>query len=422
MSLRWRGLWPGVNRQPQRVKPQKLYISHFMKILAVHNSYQQPGGEDVVFSAERRLLQEHGHQVISYHRSNHEVEQLGKLQQLKMTSDLVHSSNSKREIEKILKAEAPDVVHVHNTFMMISPSIFETCQEMNVPVLQTLHNFRLLCPAWSLSREGRVCEECIDHSLWRGVWHGCYRNSHLMTAAVALMLQVHRGRNTWNESVDGYVALSEFARHKFVENGLPAAKMHVKPNFVSEDPGERDSEGDYALFVGRLSPEKGVSTLLNAWTKLGTPMPLVIAGEGPERAALEAQAAHLSNVKFTGRISAEQVRCSMKRAAFLVMPSVWYEGFPMTIAESFACGTPVICSKLGAMQEIVDHHRTGLHFMPDDAEDLRQQVEYALSHPAELATMGKAARQEYEQRYTAEINYAMLMNIYEQTIGAHSRN
>jgi len=395
-----------------------------MKVLAVHNSYQQPGGEDVVFSAECRLLEEYGHQVISYQRSNHEVEQMSKLQQLKMAKDLVHSSDSKREIQKLLKAEAPDVVHVHNTFMMISPSIFETCQEMNVPVVQTLHNFRLLCPAWSLSREGRVCEECIDHSLWRGVWHGCYRNSHLMTAAVALMLQVHRGRNTWNESVDGFVALSEFARQKFVENGLPSAKMHVKPNFVYQDPGERESAGDYALFVGRLSPEKGVGTLLNAWEKLRTPMPLVIAGEGPERAALEAQAAtaHLSNVKFTGRLSAEKVRSAMKAAAFLVMPSAWYEGFPMTIAESFACGTPVICSKLGSMQEIVEHQRTGLHFMPDDAEDLRRQVEYALRCPADLAAMGKAARQEYQQRYTAQINYAMLMNIYEQTIGAHSRN
>jgi glycosyltransferase involved in cell wall biosynthesis len=395
-----------------------------MKVLAVHNSYQQPGGEDVVFSAERHLLEEHGHEVISYERSNHEVEQMSKLQQLKMTTNLVHSSDSKREIQKLLKAEAPDVVHVHNTFMMISPSIFETCQEMNVPVVHTLHNFRLLCPAWSLSREGRVCEECIDHSLWRGVWHGCYRNSHLATAAVALMLQVHRGRNTWNESVDGFVALSEFARQKFVANGLPAAKMHIKPNFVYQDPGERKSAGEYALFVGRLSPEKGVGTLLSAWEKLRTAMPLVIAGEGPERAALEAQAAaaQLSNVKFAGRLSAEKVQSAMKEAAFLVMPSIWYEGFPMTIAESFACGTPVICSKLGTMQEIVDHQRTGLHFMPDDAEDLRRQVEYALSHPAELAAMGKAARQEYKQRYTAQINYAMLMNIYEQTIGAHSRN
>ncbi len=395
-----------------------------MKVLVVHNSYQQPGGEDVVFSAERRLLEEHGHQVVSYERSNHEVDQMNKLHQLKMTRDLVHSDDSKREIKKLLKSESPDVVHVHNTFMMISPSIFETCQEMNVPVLQTLHNFRLLCPAWSLSREGRVCEECIDHSLWRGVWHGCYRNSHLMTAAVALMLQVHRSRNTWNDSVDGYVALSEFARQKFVANGLPAAKMHVKPNFVYQDPGEREAPGSNALFVGRLSPEKGVSTLLSAWQKLKTAMPLVIVGEGPERAALESQAAaaNLSNVKFTGHLSPVEVRTAMKAAAFLVMPSVWYEGFPMTIAESFACGTPVICSKLGSMQEIVEHQRTGLHFTPDDAADLQRQVEYASSHPTEMAAMGKAARREYELHYTAQTNYDMLMNIYEQTIGSYSRN
>ncbi len=395
-----------------------------MKLLIVHNSYQRPGGEDAVFAGECRLLEEHGHTVITYRRSNHEIESMSPVQRLTMPKAMISSDSSRREIQELLRKERPDMVHVHNTFMMVSPSIYQTCQEMGVPDLQTLHNFRLLCPAWTLSREGRVCEECIDHSLLRSVLHGCYRNSRLMTAGVALMLQVHRERGTWNDSVDGYVALSEFARRKFVDSGLPAAKMHVKPNFVQPDPGEREAPGHYALFVGRLSPEKGVTTLLSAWEKLNRSAPLVIVGDGPERQSLESESAArgLSSVKFRGWLTGEETRAAMKRAAFLVIPSLWYEGFPMIIAEAFACGLPVICSKLGALQEIVDDQQTGLHFAHGDAADLAHKVEWARANASQVSVMGKAARQMYEARYTPERNYDMLMQIYEQTIGAHARN
>jgi glycosyltransferase involved in cell wall biosynthesis len=395
-----------------------------MKLLIVHNSYQQPGGEDVVFAGECRLLEGHGHTVIPYRRSNHEIESMSTVQRLTMPRDMIYSDASQREIQELLRKERPDMVHVHNTFMMISPSIYQTCQEMGVPVLQTLHNFRLLCPAWTLSREGRVCEECIDHGLWRSVWHGCYRDSRLMTAGVALMLQVHRGRGTWNNSVDGYVALSEFARRKFVDSGLPAAKIHVKPNFVQPDPGERDAPGRYALFVGRLSPEKGVATLLHAWEKLHRSIPLVIVGDGTLRQSLEAEAAArgLTSVTFRGWLSVEETRAAMKQAAFLLVPSLWYEGFPMILAEAFACGLPVICSKLGALQEIVEDQHTGLHFAHGDAEDLARKVDWALAYESRLSTMGKAARHQYEARYSAEKNYDMLMGIYQQTIDAHGRN
>jgi glycosyltransferase involved in cell wall biosynthesis len=393
-----------------------------MKLLVVHNSYQQPGGEDAVFAGECRLLEEHGHAVITYRRSNHEIESMSPVQRLTMPKEMISSDTSRREIHELLRKERPDLVHVHNTFMMVSPSIYQSCQEMGVPVLQTLHNFRLLCPAWTLSREGHVCEECIEHSLWRSVWHGCYRNSRLMTAGVALMLQVHRERGTWNDSVDGYVVLSEFARRKFVDSGFPASKMHVKPNFVQPDPGERGEPGHYALFVGRLSPEKGVATLISAWEKLRHSTPLVIVGDGPERQSLEAEATArgLSSVTFRGRLKPEDTRAAMKRAAFLVIPSLWYEGFPMIIAEAFACGLPVICSKLGALQEIVDDQQTGLHFAHGDAGDLAQKIEWARTHPSELSVMGKTARHAYEARYTPEKNYRTLMRIYEQTMSAHA--
>ncbi len=315
-----------------------------MKVLIIHNSYQHPGGEDVVFAQECRLLENHGHKVLTYQRSNHEIEAMSSLQRLALTKDIIWSGDSKRRIRELLRAERPDLVHVHNTFMMISPSVYHVCQEMRVPVIQTLHNFRLLCPAFSLFRDGHVCEECPTSGLWRAVRHGCYRNSRVMTANVALMLQIHRMSHTWNNSVDTYVALSEFSRQKFIDGGLPSDKLFVKPNFVWPDPGERDRPGDYAIFVGRLSPEKGVTTLLAAWELLSLPIPLVIVGDGPLRASLEDESRkrNLSTVKFAGRLTGPETRDAIKQAAFLIAPSLWYEGFPMIICEAFASGTPVL--------------------------------------------------------------------------------
>ena len=385
-----------------------------MKILVIHNGYQQPGGEDAVVAAETTLLRERGHQVVTYFRSNHELDQLSKSRQMLLIKDIVHSEHSKRDVRELLKREKPDLVHVHNTFMMISPSVYQTCRELNVPVVQTLHNFRLLCPGWTLARNGEVCEECIDRGLWRSVLHGCYRDSRLMSAAVALMLQVHRSRGTWDDHVDGYIALSDFARRKFIQGGLPASKLHVKPNFVAPDPGEREKPGDYALFVGRLSHEKGIRTLLAAWEKLHSKIPLILVGDGPLRESLQTEVAarNLTNVTFRGWLPAAEARIAMKNAAFTITPSICYEGFGMSIVESFACGTPVLCSGHGGMQEIVDHHRTGLHFGPGNADELASRVEWAWAQPSRLASMGKEARRQYETTYTAEKNYDALMQIY----------
>jgi glycosyltransferase involved in cell wall biosynthesis len=395
-----------------------------MKMLIIHNSYQQPGGEDVVFAQECQLLESHGHQVLTYQRSNHEMEAMSNLQRLAQAKNIIWSESSKQQVRELLRQEKPDLVHVHNTFMMVSPSVYQVCQEMRVPVIQTLHNFRLLCPAFSLFRDGHVCEECPSSGLWRAILHGCYRDSRAMTANVALMLQVHRVSQTWNRSVDTYVALSEFARQKFVDNGLPANKLRVKPNFVFPDPGERDSPGDYAIFVGRLSPEKGVATLLAAWEQLSLSIPLLIVGDGPLRASLEEECKkrNLSTVKFAGRLSAAETRNAIKQSAFLIAPSLWYEGFPMIICEAFACGTPVLCSRLGTLQEIVEDQFTGLHFAPDKPEVLADKVQWAWNNPGRMAQMGKFARQTYETYYTAEKNYETLMQIYAETISGYSRN
>jgi glycosyltransferase involved in cell wall biosynthesis len=391
-----------------------------MKILIVHNSYQQPGGEDVVFSQERQLLELAGHQVLTYCRSNWEIAGYSALKQLASVGRMVWARDSRREIASLLHKQKPDLVHVHNTFLMVSPSIYSACKEAHVPVVQTLHNYRLLCPAAKFFRRGRVCEECLDHGLWRGVVHGCYRDSRAGTFAVALMLTVHRWLRTWTWGVNCFIALTEFSRKKFIEAGLPGEKIAVKPNFVHPDPGAREGRGEHVLFVGRLSQEKGAQTLLAAWQRLQARIPLRIIGDGPDRASLEAHAkqAGLSDVRFLGQLPRDEVKAVLKEARCLVFTSEWYETFGMTIIEAFACGVPVICGQLGAAREIVADGRTGLHYTQGDADDLCVKVEWAWAHSDEMVAMGRAARAEYEAQYTAERNYEMLMEIYERVSGA----
>jgi FkbM family methyltransferase len=398
-----------------------------MKIMLVHNQYQQPGGEDVAFEQERRLLERAGHRVVVYQRSNLEIEEIDAARRITLIKNIVWATDTHREFSKLLAEERPQLVHVHNTFVMISPSVYLACEQANIPVVQTLHNYRLICPAAGLFRDGHVCEECVDHSLRRSVRHGCYRNSRLATASVATMLAVHRRRHTWDEKVNAYIALTEFARSKFEQGGLPLDKLFVKPNFVDPDPGASFDEGKYAIFVGRLSPEKQVNTLLTAWKRLGNRVPLLIVGDGPERKQLELRAAHLglTRVCFLGRLTRQEAIGKMKDACALLVPSECYETFNLTIAEAFACGTPVICTRLGAMQEIVQDSRTGLHFNVGDADDLAAKVQWAWNHPDEMTAMGRAARLDYETKYSADRNYEILAEVYQRVLLSHqplSRN
>jgi glycosyltransferase involved in cell wall biosynthesis len=391
-----------------------------MKIVLVHNFYRQAGGEDVVFQSEKQLLERAGHTVIPYIRSNTELKDDSLLHRIGIVAGMIWSQEERQSLAAILDAERPDIVHVHNTFIAISPSIYSACSERGIPVVKTLHNFRLLCPGASFFRNGMVCEECVHHSLFRSVLHGCYRSSRQASAAVALMLTTHRVLGTWHRDVTRYIALTHFAKEKFVRAGFPADKFMIKPNFADPDPGERTRAGEYALFIGRIDETKGSRALLNAWKRLPVKYPLHVVGDGPDRQWMEDQAREwqLSEVIFRGRLSHPQAVQAVKDARFTIVPSTWYEGFPMCIVESFACGTPVLCSRLGGMSTIVDDHVTGLHFNPSDPEDLAKKVEWAWNHPSELTGMGRVARRKYETDYTAEKNYSQLMEIYEQAIAA----
>ncbi len=385
-----------------------------MRILVVHNRYLIRGGEDESVAAEQALLRQHGNEVDLHEERN---ERVGELGQLRAGLRTVWSPESHRRLRQRLRRRRYDLVHVHNFFPLISPAVYYAARAEGVPVVQSLRNYRLLCPNAELFRSGRPCEDCLGRRIpWPGVVHACYRGSRKATTAVAAMIAVHGYLQTWQRMIDLYIAVTRFARDKLVEGGLPADRIVVKPNFVEGAPAPGSGAGGYALFVGRLSAEKGLATVLEAWQRLGPAIPLKIVGEGPLGDSVEAVAASKLEVECLGRRSLAEVYELMRGARFLVFPSEWYEPFGRVAIEAFACGTPVIASNTGGMAELIDDRRTGRLFRPGDAGDLAGMVEWALGHPKELAGMRKSARAEFEANYTPERNYQQLRVIYRQAL------
>ena len=386
-----------------------------MRIAQVHNAYQIAGGEDRVVVLERSLLQEHGHEILSYHVTNDSISGLaGKITTMLTTP---YSRASRAALRAWLEQERPDVVHVHNFFPLLSPSIYDACADVGVPVVQTLHNFRTLCAGAFLLRDGRFCEKCVGRTPYWAVVHRCYRGSVPGSLAVAgMIMEYHRdvGR------VHRYIALNSFARGMFIRAGLPKERVVVKPNFVHDPgpppgppPGQPRRGG---LFVGRLSTDKGVTELVRAW--IGIEASLAIGGTGPLEAQIRAEAP--ANVEFLGWLGPEQVRAAMLSRAFLVAPSLSTEQFPMALVEAFSCGLPVITSRTEALSEIVIDGETGLLADPGDIDGLRSRIQWAVDHPADMARMGRAARARYERLYNQDVNYAMLLDIYGQAIAAQA--
>lgn len=381
------------------------------RILIVHNAYQHRGGEDAVVEAETALLRAHGHAVEVYTRSNDDVDGLSPLSLARQT---LWSGRTARELAQVIGRFRPDVVHAHNTFPLISPSLYWAAARAGVPVVQTLHNFRLMCLNALFLREGRVCEDCMGHLPWRGVARACYRDSRAASGVLAGMLMLHRGLGTYRHKVARYIALNEFCRGKFIEGGLPAERVVVKPNFVDwKEEGSgfkgQGSKGEPGLlFVGRLSVEKGVA-VLGAAMGLLPGVCLRVAGDGPQAGLLDG----VAGVTRLGSLPSAAVQAEMAQALALVVPSVWYENFPRTIVEAFACGLPVIASRIGALADIVRDGQTGLLFEPGDARDLAGKMAWARENPQRMAAMGAAGRAQYEAEFSPEVNYRRLMEIYD---------
>jgi glycosyltransferase involved in cell wall biosynthesis len=383
-----------------------------MKIFLVHNSYQQIGGEDVVFENERELLSAHGHDVCTYTRHNDEINSYGLIAKTTLPLRTLWAWDSAAQMHQIIRRERPDIAHFHNTFPLISPAAYYACREAEIPVVQSLHNPRLICPAATFYRDGKACVECLGKTpAWPAIRHACYRDSRAQTAVISGMLALHWYLNTWNRLVDSYIVFTDFYRRAFVDAGFPSEKIHIKPHFVPSDPGIKRRPRDYALFVGRLAPEKGVRTLLEAWGRLPLSIPLKIRGEGPLLPQIPQLSGH--NIQVVPRLNREQLTALMHGARFLIWPSEgYYETFGLIAVEAFACGVPVIASRSGVMAEIIHDQRTGLHFTQGDPQDLAAKVEWAWTHPTQMAAMSVAARAEYEMKYTPEHNYDVLMEIY----------
>ena len=387
------------------------------RILVVHNYYKYSGGEDAVFDSEKILLRERGHNVFEYTDTNARIESLGYINSAIQT---IWSQPSYHAIKNKLRDVRPDLVHFQNTFMLISPSAYYACVELGIPVIQSLHNYRLICPGALLLRDGKVCEICIDKFIpLAGVFHKCYRGSRAQTAVVTSMLVYHRLIRTWQNNVDMFIATSEFSRQKFIQGGLTAEKIVVKPNIIKQTENTRNENKGYVLFVGRLSVEKGINVLLDAWGQLPD-IPVNIIGDGPLRAFIEEYVENRTSVTYLGFVSALRKNELMQGAHFLIFPSTCYENFPMTIIEAFSLGLPVIAPKLGSMLEVVHDSKTGLFYSPGDASDLALKVRWLWEHPDECAEMGRNARREYEEKYTADRNYQMLMDIYTRAADAKS--
>ncbi|WP_346839076.1 glycosyltransferase family 4 protein [Microbulbifer sp. SAOS-129_SWC] len=388
-----------------------------MKIAIFHNRYKVSGGEDFVFQEESLLLEEKEN-VECYEVHNENI--VSRISAVITALGVVFNFKVFSWAKRKFKRSPVDVVHVHNYFPLLSPSIFYACKSSNVATVHTLHNYRAICPTALLMHRGIIVEDSIKGRCFWTIKEKVYKSSYLGTIFLSLMVEVHKWIGTWNRTVDRYIALTEFSKRKYVEAGWPANKIVVKPNFI-KDPfsgaQKIKKKGGFALFVGRLSEEKGINTLLGAWSSIK--LPLKVIGDGPLRAVVEK--IDEDNIDYLGYKNKKEVLGLVKDADFIVMPSTWYEGFPMVLVEAFACGTPAIVSKLGSMEEIVKDGVTGLHFETGSADDLAEKINNLIANPELLKSMGENARIEYLDKYTPEKNYEILKDVYRQAIGEANR-
>ena len=387
-----------------------------MRVLFLHNYYRSsaPSGEDAVADNERKILEDNGVDVVAYEKFNDEIDEHSLVDRVKLGLNCAWSQGTYNELINLIKQIHPEVAHIQSIHPQISPSAYAACQDMGVPVVHTLHNYRYICPGALLQRDGCPCEDCVGHWPLNALRYKCYRGSRMATGALVWMITYNRWRGTFINQVNRYIALTDFAAGRLAAGGLPADRIEVKPNFLPTSPAPKNRRKQYAVYVGRLSPEKGVGTLLTAWRSVEG-LPLKILGDGPLRRSLESQAREQGiDVQFFGSLDRKDVLPIVGSALLQIVPSEWYEGFPMVILEAYACGTPVVASRIGSLAEIVPDGEVGLHFEAGNPVDLANKVNMLVSNPELVAKMGKKAREIFLLKYTAEQNFKMLMGIYQR--------
>jgi len=379
-----------------------------MKIIQAHNFYQYSGGEDTVVANEKELLEDNGHDIIPFYKDNDLLK--GSLKEkVKLIKNTNWSKSTFDEIDVLLQKTKPDVCHIHNFLPLISPSIYDACIKNNVPIVQTLHNYRLICTNGLFYRKGGVCEDCLGKSPMGAVLKRCYRNSIPQTFIVANMLQKHNNQKTWSIKVDRFICLTDFAKEKFVQHGLPESKFMVKPNFVPyQQPIEKKE--DYLIYVGRLEKEKGVELLFETAASIN--IPIKVVGEG----SLSKQLSQFSNIELIGKKNHSEALDFIANARALLFPSTLYEGMPMTILEAFSLKTPVIASDIGAMRSIIKHQKNGLLFKNNSTNDLIEAVKFIFDNEKKIKEISNSAFEEFKLKYSKEANYEVLISLYQELV------
>jgi glycosyltransferase involved in cell wall biosynthesis len=383
-----------------------------MHVLLGHEYYQIAGGEDEYFETRRDALRAHGIRVTEYFRHNNEIAAYGVLRKLTLAARTTWAWDANRELARLIAEKRPDIAHFGNIFPLMSPSIYYVCARAGVPVVQNLDNARLICiSGTAFYRDGQECQECIGRFPWPAISHACYRDSRAQSSVVAGMLGTHRVLGTWHKKVDAYVVANQHVIERFAEYGIPRERMHLCPNLL-KDPGALPrGVGEYAVFVGRLAPEKGVRSLLEAWRHLS--IPIKIRGSGPMEMDVRAAIAANRNIELLPRLSYEEKVALIRGARFLVWPSLGsYETFGLVVGEAYACGVPLIASRTGVAPEMVKEGETGIMFEADNPTDLARAAQWAWNHPDEMSAMGLNGRTRFESSYSPEIGYRRLVSVY----------
>jgi glycosyltransferase involved in cell wall biosynthesis len=396
-----------------------------VKILVINNSPRTgfPSGGYISAEKEFSLLESHGHTLVRVTPSNDEFRRGNMIKKLRTILEIPWSVSAYKQVKKLFEEHEPDIVHIHNVFPMLSPSIYYAVRQKDTPVIQTVHDFMFLCPTFFGVRDDAECRECKDGSFFRSIRYGCFKNSRFQTIPIALMHKLHYTMKTFRKKIDAYICLTPSQRTILLRAGFDAKRMYMKPNFTEDTySGKGYRAGDYALFIGRLGREKGVKTLLHAWRNLGD-ITLKIVGDGPEGGELRSLAGELglTNVEFLGYKEHAECLDVLGGSRFLLVPSIWNEGCPRVIYEAFSHFKPVIASNLGAMADLIEHGKTGFLVEPRNAEALADQARCLWNDPEKCKSMGLNARQEYETNYTPHQNYEMLMTIYETVMDLKRR-
>lgn len=400
-----------------------------LNILIVHNYYQFAGGEDVVVENESNLLKKNGHKVVLYTRHNNEIKNYNLLKKVLLFFDTIFSIRTYKEVKRIIKQEKIDIVHVHNTMPLISPSVYWAAFKSKVPVIQTIHNFRLVCPNGLLFRNNTVCEDCINHSLFSAIKHKCYKNSFLNTLAVITMLKFNRVIGTYKK-VNKYIVLSDFSKHK-LEKIIESGYMEIKKNFIPNDDFENNLElnnklqleidNNYFIFAGRLEASKGIFFLIDAWKEIED-LKLYIFGSGPEENNIKEliNLNKINNIKIFGKCERNKLFNYIKKSKAVIVPSLLYEGLPMIIIETFAFGKPIVATKIGNLKELIKEGKNGLLFSPNNKEEFKEKICRLIKDDNLYRSLCEGAYKEFIDNYSERINYSEIMRIYNNLLGENN--